>query len=161
MTTIEETKDIELVYRGVRAALGSEFDDYKSCVVTALNVYYDEYPEMILEQSDDDYQGNTVGVAKGSNYIHNFGPKYYYYSFGWGSCSGCDMLEGAGPIETIQTLRSSIIPIPLETISVTKYLENEINNSFDKGLVTGLLYDWKKYMESNSVDDFGKRVYKH
>lgn len=155
-----ESKDIELVYRGVRVGLGSEYDDYKSCVVTALNVYYDEFPEMILEQSDDDYQGSTVGVAKGSNYIPNFGPKYYYYSFGWGSCSGCDLLEAEGPIATIENLRTSIVPIPLETISVTKYLENETVNSYDKDLVKNLLQDWKEYIEKNSLDEFGRRVFK-
>lgn len=156
-----DTKDIELVYRGVRAGLGSEYDDYKSCVVTALNVYYEEeYPEMILEHSDDDYQGDTVGLVKGSKYLGAGQPQYYYYNFGWGSCSGCDLLEDSGPIETIQSLHSSIIPIPIDTISITQYIENEILNAYQKNLVEMLLADWKKYMKEKSVDDFGKVVFK-
>lgn len=43
--------------------------------------------EILLEDSSGDYQGDTRMILRE-------GTAYGYLLFGWGSCSGCDALEG-------------------------------------------------------------------
>jgi hypothetical protein len=50
------------------------------------------YVEIVLEESDDDYQGDTYAVVKKKlSWRKEFG----YLTFGWGSCSGCDAWDDA------------------------------------------------------------------
>jgi hypothetical protein len=44
--------------------------------------------DVLVEVSDDDYQGDTRILLKQ-------GESFGILTFGWGSCSGCDALQGA------------------------------------------------------------------
>lgn len=58
--------------------------------------------EILVEESDDDYQGDTLLLFKHGD---NFG----YLNFGWGSCSGCDAYEAVqGDVAEEMALRDSL-----------------------------------------------------
>ncbi len=57
---------------------GYTYDD----LITSMEV------EVLIEVSDDDYQGDTRALVKDGN-------RYGVLTFGWGSCSGCDALQAA------------------------------------------------------------------
>lgn len=56
---------------------------------------------IVLEESDDDYQGDTFVLLKVSSY-------YGFLRFGWGSCSGCDALQGCGSKKDVEELRDRL-----------------------------------------------------
>jgi len=73
-------------------------DDYKEvvrAVIEMLAASSDEYekpdPNRIHEIDDGDYQGTLVYVIGGSGYQPS---RYWYVKVGYGSCSGCDTLQG-------------------------------------------------------------------
>ena len=164
MTIIEENEKIELVYKGVQAGSGNSSDEYDDCVKAALVCFYDDFPETFLSTPQDDSQGDVFGVIEGKwkppekdeygDYIGNGKKQWYYFNFGYGSCSGCDILEGSGPIETIRDLKNDIVPIP-EGKSITEYIKNELNNSWSKNDIQRLLDIWENHMKERSLDDFG------
>lgn len=53
--------------------------------------------ENLLQVDDSDYQGDTRVLFKS-------GAKYGWLQFGWGSCSGCDELQGCGSVGELQQL---------------------------------------------------------
>ena len=57
----------------------------------------------LLEVSDNDYQGDTRVLLKDSD-NHRYG----LLIFGWGSCSGCDWLQGCDTYEQLEELRQSL-----------------------------------------------------
>ena len=58
--------------------------------------------EILLKIDDDDWQGDSRVIFKDSR-------KYGWLQFGWGSCSGCDELEGCGHnIEALQQLQKTL-----------------------------------------------------
>lgn len=57
--------------------------------------------EILLKVDDEDYQGD-------SRLIFRNGDQYGLLIFGWGSCSGCDMLQGCGSIEEMEELRATL-----------------------------------------------------
>lgn len=73
-------------------------EDYKEVVRAVIEVMAsasDEYdkpdPERIHQIDDGDYQGTLVFVIAGSGYQPS---RYWYVKVDYGSCSGCDTLEG-------------------------------------------------------------------
>lgn len=58
--------------------------------------------EIVLQVDDDDYQGD-------SRILYKDGDKIGYLQFGWGSCSGCDALQGCTHFSEIETLRTELI----------------------------------------------------
>lgn len=50
-----------------------------------------------IRVDDDDYQGDT-------RVLYNNDGKIGYLLFGWGSCSGCDALQGCETIDEVQEL---------------------------------------------------------
>ncbi len=148
-------EQIQLIYKGVQASSGNTYDEYSDCVKTALAYHYDDIPTVYLEESDDGYQGSTFGIIRGK--VKEGKQQWYYFNFGWGSCSGCDSLQGDGPIETIKGLKNDIIPIP-EGKTITEYIENEINNSWSKRTIEKLLDKWRNYIKENSLNDFGSYI---
>lgn len=52
---------------------------------------------VLLKSDQDDYQGDSLVL------IQN-GERYGVLKFGWGSCSGCDALEGADTVKELQEL---------------------------------------------------------
>lgn len=65
---------------------------------------YSRIGEPLVEVSDDDYQGDTRLLLRrefdGTDY-------YAFFTFGWGSCSGCDMLQACVTLEDYQRLCDS------------------------------------------------------
>jgi len=79
-----------------------------------------QFGEILLETHEDGYQGDSFYVLRRVNTVVNDSSKnrieYGFLTFGWGSCSGCDALEGVGTYEDLQdlvdSLQSSIIWFP-------------------------------------------------
>ena len=73
-------------------------DDYRSVVTAVVQMLHDssdDYnkpdPARIHEIDDGDYQGTLVYVIGATGYQPD---KYWSVKVGYGSCSGCDTLEG-------------------------------------------------------------------
>ncbi len=61
----------------------------------------DAFGNIILQESDDDYQGSTWVLYQDND-------KIGFLRFGWGSCSGCDALQACRSIEEIQELMDEL-----------------------------------------------------
>lgn len=57
----------------------------------------DEFGNIILQKDEQNYQGDSF-------LIYEKDGKYGYLTFGWGSCSGCDALQGCNSISEVQEL---------------------------------------------------------
>ena len=57
--------------------------------------------DILLRVDDDDYQGD-------SRVLYAEGERIGYLQFGWGSCSGCDALQGCDHISEIQALMKNL-----------------------------------------------------
>lgn len=60
-----------------------------------------EFGDILIEIDEDDYQGDSFILYKNED-------KYGFLTFGWGSCSGCDALQGCTNIEEVQELMDSL-----------------------------------------------------
>ena len=56
-----------------------------------------EFGDILIEIDEDNYQGDSFILYKNED-------KYGFLTFGWGSCSGCDALQGCNNIEEVQEL---------------------------------------------------------
>lgn len=56
-----------------------------------------EFGNIILQKDEQNYQGDSF-------LIYEKDDKYGYLTFGWGSCSGCDALQGCNSISEVQEL---------------------------------------------------------
>ena len=77
---------------------GSDANGYSPyCAGTQLDLLADVLPavEWIVREMDDDYSGDWYAV-----FIHE--GRWYLLNGCFGSCSGCDDLEGTSPIEWIE-----------------------------------------------------------
>jgi len=80
----------------------------------------DKFGPIVIQVEDDDYQGDTYILYRYDN------GKLAYLNFGWGSCSGCDSLQGCGSIEEVQELMDQLessMVIFDELYSAKKYFE--------------------------------------
>ena len=72
-----------------------DYAEIVKAVVTILNAESDSYykpdPERITSIYHSDYQGTLLFVIAGSGYQPD---NYWFVKVGYGSCSGCDTLEG-------------------------------------------------------------------
>lgn len=75
-------------------------DDY-FCPPTYRKVVEDFGYEIILEVTDQDYQGD-------SRFVLRDGYRYGYLYFGWGSCSGCDALQACNSDDDLGKLRAEL-----------------------------------------------------
>ncbi len=57
--------------------------------------------EILLKVDDRDYQGDSRIVFKD-------GERYGIWIFGWGSCSGCDALQGCESMDEVDELRTRL-----------------------------------------------------
>ena len=57
--------------------------------------------EIIAQEDDGDYQGDSYLLLRN-------GGQYGYLTFGWGSCSGCDALQGCDSYKEIDELRTQL-----------------------------------------------------
>lgn len=62
----------------------------------------DEIGKVLIQVDDSDYQGD-------SRVLYEKDGKYGYLIFGWGSCSGCDALQGCSTIAEIQDVLDSMV----------------------------------------------------
>lgn len=56
-----------------------------------------EFGDILLQKDEQNYQGDSF-------LIYEKDGKYGYLTFGWGSCSGCDALQGCNSISEVQEL---------------------------------------------------------
>jgi hypothetical protein len=80
----------------LRAALSQAHPSYRSLVTDVIKVIAaDDYdapdPERIHEIDDGDYQGTLLYVIGARGYQPS---DYFYVKVRYGSCSGCDTLQG-------------------------------------------------------------------
>ena len=61
----------------------------------------EEFGNIIIQIDDNDYQGDSRVLLQNDN-------KYGILIFGWGSCSGCDALQGCDSYEEIDELIQDI-----------------------------------------------------
>lgn len=59
------------------------------------------FGNILVESHDDDYQGD-------SRYLIQSSGKYGFLIIGWGSCSGCDALQGCSNNEELNDLVNSL-----------------------------------------------------
>lgn len=62
----------------------------------------DEIGNILIQVDDSDYQGDT-------RIMYEKEGKYGFLIFGWGSCSGCDMLQGCNSIEEVQDVFDGLV----------------------------------------------------
>ena len=77
------------------------FDDICLMGVYDYQPMIDEFGKIILQESDDDYQGSTWALYQDNDRIG-------FLRFGWGSCSGCDALQACESFDEIQTLMDEL-----------------------------------------------------
>ena len=61
----------------------------------------ESFGSIVLKVDDDDYQGD-------SRVLYRAGYKIGYLQFGWGSCSGCDALQGCDSYAEIDSLMDGL-----------------------------------------------------
>lgn len=61
----------------------------------------EEFAKIIVKVDDTDYQGDSRVLYKDKD-------RYGWLQFGWGSCSGCDALQGCDGIEEVQILMDEL-----------------------------------------------------
>jgi hypothetical protein len=76
---------------------GAEFDRYGADRKTYSDLLA-SMGEVITEESEGSYQGDTFVLLKR-------GSRYAYFTFGWGSCSGCDAMEACNSWEDVEQIR--------------------------------------------------------
>ena len=59
------------------------------------------FGEILIQVDCGQYQGDSYLIIKSDD-------KYGYLNFGWGSCSGCDALQGCGDINEVQELMDQL-----------------------------------------------------
>ena len=99
---------------------------YDDVIQAAIEYRYKVKPTILVNESDDDYQGSTVIIAKDDNDM------YYYYCYGWGSCSGCDDLQARNGWNDdggeVWEMVGEYTPIQLKKEDLIPYLEKEKHN---------------------------------
>ena len=58
--------------------------------------------KVLVQEDDEDYQGDTFVLLEKDS-------KYGFLNIGWGSCSGCDALQGCETLTELESLIESII----------------------------------------------------
>jgi hypothetical protein len=77
------------------------YDEKDSYCWYDYNPMLKEFGEIVVKVDDEDYQGD-------SRVLYKYGDKYGWLQFGWGSCSGCDALQGCREIEEVQELMDDL-----------------------------------------------------
>ena len=80
-----------------------------------------EFGKILLQVDEDDYQGDSFLIYKKDN-------KYGLLIFGWGSCSGCDALQGCTNIDEVQELMNQLYN-DIKWFDSLQELKNYISNN--------------------------------
>lgn len=106
--------DLELEIR-IRVAKyePNHYISYEDCEKIAWDIVFPKGHKILRRHEDNDYQGKT------SIDIESEG-KLYHCEYWWGSCSGCDTLQGNGHEEAIKMIIDGI-KLVNETNGETKH----------------------------------------
>lgn len=74
----------------------NDFDENWFCI-SDYNPILEEFGDILIQQDDGEYEGD-------SRVLYSKDGKYGYLQFGWGSCSGCDALQGCKSFEDVDNL---------------------------------------------------------
>ena len=156
-----DDEELGLFLKGAELIKG---ESYETCLLVAANVYFEvENPEIIVNVTDVSYQGDSYGLVHGSwDWVaegERNRKRFFWFNYGWGSCSGCDLLEGAGSLEVVKSFHgNSLVPIPVKIpdLSINKYIENEKNNHWGSSAFDEVLEKWEKWRKENRYDEYGR-----
>ena len=84
-----------------------DYTDYKTCEKAAFDLKFGRDKWKIkFRDVENNYQGSTklVVVAKSDGGC----AVAYLVEYGWGSCSGCDTLDGSGPVAATEMIYEEI-----------------------------------------------------
>lgn len=118
---VDVQKFIDL--RGIMQGIGGEDPD--------VNISsYDEIvramaEKVLIESDDDDWQGDSYRLLQNGG---EEGQNYGILIFGWGSCSGCDMLQSCSTPQDYQELADKLwqgIRWFTDLESLARYLQTE------------------------------------
>lgn len=100
-------QDIRLVYPGIRESDKDWFDAPGDYTPLLESFGY----EILVREDDQEYQGDSFILyfdRNGDHGEHDGMDQYGILIFGWGSCSGCDALQGCQSYREIDDLRKSL-----------------------------------------------------
>jgi len=86
----------EVIFELKRKAAATLYPDFTSGE-SDYQPIVDMFGDVIIQVEDEDYQGDTWVLYKR-------GTRYGRLEFGWGSCSGCDVLQACGSLDEIDQL---------------------------------------------------------
>lgn len=89
---------------------------YATCEKAAFDLLFgkDDHWEILYKKRENDYQGSTYIVLKAGRTRENADNKgwaAYQCEYSWGSCGGCDTLEGSGPVEAVKMIARNITTV--------------------------------------------------
>ena len=77
---------------------------YEKCERIAFEIAFPKGFKVIKREQDNDYQGSTYIDLEADG-------KFYHCEYSWGSCGGCDTLEGNGEEAAIKMIFEEIKPV--------------------------------------------------
>lgn len=81
---------------------------YGQCEEVAFDIAFPKGHKVLKRDEDNDYQGSTRIDIESDG-------KLYHCEYSWGSCGGCDTLEGDGHEATIKMILENIEPQTTQT----------------------------------------------
>ncbi len=100
------TPAIAIDYTGLAKKLYPDLGEHGYFCASDYQPIVDHFGTVVLQVEEEDYQGDTWVL------YDDTGKGFGYLQFGWGSCSGCDALQGCDSYaeigELIQQLEGSI-----------------------------------------------------
>lgn len=102
--------------------------------------------EILVEESDGDYQGDTICLVRD-------GDQYAQLGYGWGSCSGCDAYQACHDIKDFVDLRESLVSgLMWDTFdnTIEKILSRDFTTTvyYGQGLEEKFQESVRKYVEN-------------
>lgn len=125
----------------VRKVLPDAFDHW------GLNIGYEDlykqFGTPLIKVEIGSYQGDTLVALEKEG-------KYGYLTFGWGSCSYCDALQGCKYFDDLQNL-SDHLESSIQWFDSKEELKKWVNTHDWEG-------DWFSYSDRNCVGEFINKV---
>ena len=92
---------------------------YEDIIRAAIELRYGVVADIVVKEDEGSYQGSTLIICEDGK------QRYYYYLYGWGSCSGCDVLQASEGKE--EALISDYTPVQLKDArSTIEYMIKEL-----------------------------------
>jgi len=90
-----------------------DWDDYMPLIKSI-----DPGIDWLVAVDENDYQGDSLLLGKARDT-----GKFYFLTYGWGSCSGCDALQGCENWDDLESLRQDLAKDMREFASASEFLE--------------------------------------